>query len=107
MREQSVVKLIDSLTLILDGAVKNVPPYVSDLMFRYSMYSLSLSIFGLIITWLWIWTGYKTFKSGDFEVGMGLWVATMFLLSIWISVLFCNIQWVFLPELSMLEYLKH
>lgn len=25
MREQSAIKLIDSLTLILDGAVKNVP----------------------------------------------------------------------------------
>lgn len=44
MREQSAQKVVDLLTQILEGAINNIPPYVSGLMFRYQMYSLFCAV---------------------------------------------------------------
>ena len=109
MREQSAQKVADLLTQILEGAINNIPPYVSGLMFRYQMYSLFCTVLWIVLVWL-TYLVWKNLRSLDEE---DIWSITWSVIMIfaftmiWAGLIFCNAQWIFLPELSMLEYLKH
>lgn len=107
MREESAKKVVDLLVPVLEGTIKNIPPYISNLLFRYSMYSLSLTLLWFIIIWFAIFFWYKASQQDDDDKKFPLIFATIIVSILGVVIIAHNIQWIFLPEFSLLENLKH
>lgn len=107
MREESAKKVVDLLVPVLEGTIKNIPPYISNLLFRYSMYSLSLTLLWFIVIWFAFFFWYKASKAEEDDKMFPLIFVTVLTTIIGVVIIAHNIQWIFLPEVSLLENLKH
>lgn len=123
-----IIKILDNLGqkfgIAIDWTSQNVLPYLQDLMNRFigyknvvaivwiiiSIIMLGLSVFGLIKLFKWKKSDKYNFYDDSFCFGAIL-VAIIVLMIILIITLACNtqglIQNIFIPELSILDYITY
>lgn len=125
---EEIIKVLDELGkrfgIAIDWTSQNVMPYLQDLMGRFIAYMnaqaviwIVISIISIILSILGIKKLFKWKKENEIEEyddGWGFFLIAIIglicALCIFIIVLICNIQGlaqnIFIPELSIMDYLK-
>lgn len=128
---EEIIKVLDNLAqkfgIAIDWTSQNVLPYLQDLMNRFigyknvvaivwiiiSILMLGLSVFGLIKLFKWRKSDkYNTSFCSDVGLIFGrIFAAIITLIIVFIIILACNtqglIQNIFIPELSILDYITY
>lgn len=106
--QQNAEKFVNLMVDILQKGVENVPPYVSNLLFRYSMMNLTYVIIGVILLVIAIIAGKKMTKFDpydDWAVPYAIVALLCFLIGI--MLIGDSLQNIFIPELGIISLLKN
>lgn len=105
--KESAERFVTLMVDILEKGIENIPPYVSNLLFRYSMLNLAYVAIGLT---LFIVAGIlwkKASKIDDFDDRIIPYVFGVLLsIGIGLALIGHNLQDVFIPEIWIISLLK-
>lgn len=105
--KESAENFVNIMINILEKGIEHIPPYISNLLFRYSMMNLVYVIMGL---WLFVlagalWSNSKKIDANDDKiVPYAFWI--ILCIGLGIALVGHNLQDVFIPELWIISLLR-